>query len=95
MGWNYRLIKTQHQYGGDTYHSYAIHEVYYDKDGHPNAWTKNAITLEGFEDFNDGFQSMKLMQKAFEKPVLELLTDEIGEEYLQAMSVFNQIGGSS
>ena len=49
MTWNYRII----------YHSpetvievgwYALHEVYYDRKGKPDGWTKDAITFVSDEE---------------------------------------------
>jgi len=100
MSWNYRLIRIQTKFNGELIHSYAIHEVYYDSNLNPNAWTKDAISLEGFEDFNDAYQSFELMKKAFEKPALEIITDSNGNETLKELSVFDltpnhKIGGST
>ena len=101
MSWNYRLIRSTHtMYDGEEIKSYAIHEVYYDKDLIPNAWTKDAITLEGFEDFNDAFQSVDMIKKAFEKPPLEIVKDGEGNETLKELSVFDltqtyKLGGNT
>lgn len=100
MSWNYRLIRNSMTYDGDIIYSYAIHEVYYDDNLVPNAWTKDAISLQGFEDFNDAFQSFNLMKKAFEKPPLEIVEDDEGNETLKELSVFDltqtyKIGGNT
>lgn len=41
--WNYRVIATEDAEFGEL--TYAIHEVYYDDDGHINGWTKSPVPL--------------------------------------------------
>lgn len=90
MSWNYRVLRKDVDYDAETYQIHSIHEVYYDEHGNIESWTTNAITLDGFESFRDGYESLKLIQKAFEKPVLIERTDENGKEYLEDIVVFNQ-----
>lgn len=42
MSWNYRALA--HEYKGEVW--LKIHEVYYNKDGVPDGYTSNPITLE-------------------------------------------------
>ena len=58
--WNYRVVKK----GG----VFAIHDVYYE-DGKPSMVTEENVSLMECT-FKDLFKTFLLMEKAFEKPVL-------------------------
>ena len=74
MSWNYRIIKTiTNGVFGTEHISYAIHEVYYDKDGNPNACSQNAIAPYGEDSVDSLKADFELMKKAFEKPVLDMI----------------------
>jgi len=64
MTWNYRIIAHK---DGDSYY-YEIHEVYYDKTGKPDGYTKNATvgseSIEGIE------WSLEKMKECLSKPIL-------------------------
>lgn len=54
---------------GEPYHQ--IHEVYYDKDGHPNGYTENPVSVFSNEGI-DGLSSvLEKMAEALKKPALE------------------------
>lgn len=63
--WNHRLIATEHK--GETY--YQIHEVYYDKDGVPNGYTSNPISVSG-ESIEDIRWVLDKMKECLNKPVI-------------------------
>jgi hypothetical protein len=66
--WNYRVMKFIDD-DGELYHQ--IHEVYYDKEGHPNGYTENAVSVISNEGI-DGLSSViEKMAKALKKTVLE------------------------
>lgn len=70
MGWNHRVIVTEESViGGDNQLEFALHEVYYDKQGKPNGLTKNPsrISGESLEALEWYIDKMKL---ALEKPIL-------------------------
>lgn len=45
--WNYRLIATEIIGGGEDSLYVGVHEVYYDGDGEPVAWTEDEVTVGG------------------------------------------------
>ena len=49
--------------------SYEIHEVYYDEDGKPRAYTMNSVKPFG-EDIRELRQDLMWMLASLEKPVL-------------------------
>lgn len=67
MSWNYRIVRKQ--YNGEDY--FAIHEVYYDKDGKEDAMTKEPVTFVA--DFKDELiKSLEMaLSCAKEKPVFD------------------------
>lgn len=68
MTWNYRVIKFIDE-DGEPHHQ--IHEVYYDKDGHPNGHTENPVSVFSNEGI-DGLSSvLEKMAEALKKPALE------------------------
>ena len=70
MSWNYRVIK-QNDY-------YAVHEVYYDKDGNPEAHTRLPCVPNG-ESKLDIELDLRFMILALYKPVL--IWDEVTKKY--------------
>lgn len=60
--------------------SYGIHEVYYNKNGNVNSWTKDAMTLGNSESLDELKALHELWGKAFGKPILDY---ETGEEILE------------
>lgn len=67
MIWNYRVMF----FDGDEPH-YAIHEVYYDKDGKPNMFMGSEADVIWSDDPAAGKNILAMMQEAFTKPVLTL-----------------------
>ena len=85
MSWNYRVICTKyiesaekHEFEGETY---AIHTVYYDKDGNINGWCEIGAAPNG-ETIEELKHDIGLMLIALEKPILEIVLNEAGEEEL-------------
>lgn len=66
-GWNYRVIRHTTPAGDDWF---AIHEVYYDKEGIPHSVTESPASPFG-ETHEDLLEDMKLMQLASKKPTLD------------------------
>lgn len=65
MGWNHRVLK--HKYENNVY--YKIHEVYYDKNGIPDGYTKDGTSVES--DSVEGIKwTLDKMQECLSKPVL-------------------------
>jgi hypothetical protein len=54
---------------GEIYHQ--LHEVYYGKEGRPNGYTENAVSVFSTEGINGLNMVLKKMQGALKKPVLE------------------------
>jgi len=69
MGWNFRVLVTETNISGDVETWYAIHEVYYDKDGVPDGTTKRSVDISG-ESKKDLKWRMKKMKKCLSKPFL-------------------------
>jgi len=66
MTWNYRII---HHDKAD-YPDYAIHEVFYDKDGKVESWTSNPIDPSG-ESKAEVIRVLEMMIKDIKKaPIL-------------------------
>ena len=66
MSWNHRLMKMKD--GEDDF--YQIHEVYYDKEGKVESYTKNGVTVGG-KDIGEVKWVLLEMLKALDKPVLD------------------------
>lgn len=66
MSWNYRVLKTED--GEDDF--YQIHEVYYDKQGKVNGYTKNGATVAGNDIANVKSVLMKMLS-CLEKDVIK------------------------
>lgn len=76
MGWNYRVLRRE--YKDEPY--YAIHEVYYKKNGSIRMWSVNAMDPGGStpEELAD---VLRMMQEALKKPILQEVTKN-GKETL-------------
>ncbi len=61
MSWNYRIIKRKWKKGV----TFGIHEVYYDKDGQPTAWSTNPRDPHG-ETLDELRRDFDMMEKAFD-----------------------------
>ena len=70
MGWNHRVLATEHQMSDGTVETYlAIHEIYYDDAGNPNGFTVNPITIGG--DSLSGLNwTVDRIKECLEKPIL-------------------------
>jgi hypothetical protein len=66
MSWNHRLLAYHHEDEGV---SLKVHEVYYDKQGKPNGYTSNPITIEG-ESKEDVAWVVEHIGKCLDKPIL-------------------------
>lgn len=71
MTWNYRIIKSNWKLKKLKGEQFAIHEVYYDKNGNPTSWSEKpqylcAETVEAIMD------DLILIRNAFKQPILEL-----------------------
>ena len=73
MSWNYRVIR--HKRGSIEY--FAIHEVYYNTKGLPEAVTENGVT-PCYDTVKDVKADLRMMHKAFSLPVMDY--DEFGEK---------------
>lgn len=68
--WNHRVIKREHDLGGEKVFTYGIHEVYYSADGEtPSTFTLEAVPIHG-ESIEELQHVLKWMQDAIAKPVL-------------------------
>ena len=65
MSWNHRIIQTEHK--GEVYLN--IHEVYYDKNGVPNGYTANPISVSG-ETLEDLEWVLNKIKECLSKPIL-------------------------
>jgi len=74
MTWNYRVIKDKDK-SGDIF--YAIHDVYYEN-YKIQGWSENPSILisDDAEDLCDNF---KLIEQAFDKPLLEVKGEKLVE----------------
>ena len=74
MSWNHRILA--HKDGDETY--YQIHEVYYDKNGNPESYTANGVSVgaESLEGINWVLDKMK---ECVNKPILSI--EDFPNEY--------------
>lgn len=63
MSWNYRVMTINR---GE---SYEIHEVYYNEEGNPHAYTMNSVKPIG-ENTRELRQDLMWMLAALDKPIL-------------------------
>ncbi len=79
--WNYRLVKTK----PGEYTRIGIHEVYYDKENKPCAFTAEPIELytylelESSKAVDELKETLEAMRLALDKSVLDAETDFTGE----------------
>ncbi|MCP5537444.1 MAG: hypothetical protein H7A51_14575 [Akkermansiaceae bacterium] len=71
--WNHRVIR---KLRGDRLY-FEIHEVYYDADGKPDAWTEDAVAPFG-ESLDELRRDCQIQRLAFSKPVL--FVDRVGDK---------------
>jgi len=77
--WNYRVIRKTKKVKWKkgvyrTLHLYDVHEVLYDKDGKPDAWTEEPATANGVESLGDLKRSLSMMLcDALKHPVMEIV----------------------
>jgi hypothetical protein len=74
MSWNYRVIR----YPETEDSAFAIHEVYYDKEGRPTSWAENPIAPLG-DNLLELRAEVEYMLEAFDKPVLTIVDDKLIE----------------
>ena len=74
MGWNHRILA--HKDGDEMY--FQIHEVYYDKDGKPDGYTANAVSV-GAESLDGIKWVLDKMKECVNKPIL--LADDFPNEH--------------
>ena len=65
MSWNHRVLA--HKDGDDIW--FSIHEVYYDKDGKPNNYTANGVSVGG-NSIKDLSWALDKMKECLNKPIL-------------------------
>ena len=69
--WNYRIVRrTEHYPDGTTEDYYAIHEVYYAKDGKPRTMTANPVAVVSETPAGIAWHLRK-MRRALKEPVLD------------------------
>ena len=66
MSWNHRVMKMKDE--EDDY--YQIHEVFYDKEGNVESYTKNGVTVGG-NNIEEVRWVLQEMLAALDKPVLD------------------------
>jgi hypothetical protein len=67
MGWNHRVLA--HKDGDEMY--FQIHEVYYDKDGKPDSYTANGVSV-GHESLDGIKWVLDKMKECLDKPILSV-----------------------
>ena len=81
MSWNHRILA--HKDGNEMY--FQIHEVYYDKEGKPDGYTANGVSV-GAESLDGIKWVLDKMKECTNKPIL--LADDFPNEYLSDSSEF-------
>lgn len=66
--WNYRVLVTDH---GNAEHEFAIHEVYYDENEKPIAFTEQPVPVSA-DNADDLVWVMRQFEKACSKPFLSV-----------------------
>lgn len=66
--WNYRVLYFENANPEESHH--AIHKVYYDDDGKPEAYTENPVDLVWHDGYGSGIDWLMKITKAFELPAL-------------------------
>ena len=83
MSWNYRIcthlfsykkafVNNKKMAENKDVRIFAIHSVYYDKDGVPEGSSRDAENLGGFETLEDLKGNIDKVNEAFNKPILDL-----------------------
>ena len=67
MSWNHRLLA--HKDGDDVF--FQIHEVHYDKNGIPNGYTSNGVSV-GSDSIAGVKGVLEKMIKCIDKPILSV-----------------------
>ena len=83
MTWNYRIIK--HDTAESVY--FAVHEVYYDKQGNITNWTQNPIDITG-DSAKEIARTLQMILTDTKQPVLKEseLEKKIGRENIGSKS---------
>jgi hypothetical protein len=74
MSWNHRILA--HKDGDEMY--FQIHEVYYDKEGKPDGYTANGVSV-GAESLDGIKWVLDKMKECVNKPILS--ADDFPNEY--------------
>ena len=83
MSWNYRIcthlfsdkktfVNNPKLAKNEDTRIFAVHSVYYDKDGLPEGCSKNPESVGGYETQVELKSTIGMLQEAFKKPVLDL-----------------------
>lgn len=93
--WNYRLIEKTTSWTGkdDKEYSetfYEIHEVYYDGNGQPFAWSENPMSIY-FTDNKDVKIILKQIKEACKHNILRIETTKDGESLVSTNKKMKQI----
>lgn len=75
MSWNYRIVKSADPDGTEVW---AVHEVYYDSEGKPEAWTERPSHPLG-ETWNELHRDFTHYQEAFTKRALDVTSGKAVE----------------
>lgn len=79
MSWNHRILA--HKDGDGMY--FQIHEVYYDKDGKPDGYTANGVSV-GAESLDGINWVLDKMKECTNKPIL--LADDFPNELIKTFN---------
>jgi hypothetical protein len=87
--WNYRIIENSIEIPdvNTIEHFYNIHEVYYDSNGVPFAWSREPMTLY-FEDIKDIKTNKRQIKKALNSTVLTIENDNLIDTKLKIKKLF-------
>jgi hypothetical protein len=69
--WNYRIVRTTHQLGGQEHQSFTIREVYYDDDGKITSWTAEPCYPAG-DTWMECADDHAVMGRAVGQPVVDV-----------------------
>lgn len=68
MSWNYKIIAHDDNISTDEVY-FKIHEVYYNKEGKPDGYTADPITIGG-EDLKSLHWTINKIKECLDKPIL-------------------------
>lgn len=92
--WNYRLIEKTEKwtYKGEehTEKSYDMHEVYYDKNGKPIAWSENPVRIY-FSEYNDIADLIRKIKRTKRLTILKLVKKKNKELLIDTNKTFKQL----